>query len=94
MTVLFQWTNVIIDKPLVFSYNDVCYAAVAKLADALDSGSSARKGMEVQVLSTAPLRNTRPPGLFSFAFVENTKRALRLVKCEWALTELSFASIL
>ena len=30
------------------------YAVVAKLADALDSGSSARKGMEVQVLSTAP----------------------------------------
>jgi hypothetical protein len=25
-----------------------------RLADALDSGSSARKGMEVQVLSTAP----------------------------------------
>lgn len=29
-------------------------AVVAELADALDSGSSARKGMEVQVLSTAP----------------------------------------
>jgi hypothetical protein len=29
-------------------------AAVAELADALDSGSSARKGMEVQVLSAAP----------------------------------------
>ena len=28
-------------------------AVVAELADALDSGSSARKGMEVQVLSTA-----------------------------------------
>jgi hypothetical protein len=30
-------------------------AAVAELADALDSGSSAQKGMEVQVLSAAPL---------------------------------------
>ena len=49
------------------------YAVVAKLADALDSGSSARKGMEVQVLSTAPLRNARPSGLFSFAFVDFSK---------------------
>ena len=39
----------------------------------LDSGSSARKGMEVQVLLTAPLRNIRPPGLFSFAFVDFLK---------------------
>ena len=29
-------------------------ADVAELADALDSGSSARKGVEVQVLSSAP----------------------------------------
>ena len=29
-------------------------AKVAELADALDSGSSARKGVEVQVLSFAP----------------------------------------
>lgn len=43
-----------IDKSAIFSYNNLCYAVVAKLADALDSGSSARKGMEVQVLSTAP----------------------------------------
>ena len=35
------------------------YAAVAKLADALDSGSSARKGMEVQVLSAAPHKDSR-----------------------------------
>ncbi len=38
----------------VIPYNNQCYAVVAELADALDSGSSARKGMEVQVLSTAP----------------------------------------
>src|SRR5713226_1989446 len=30
------------------------YAQVAELADALDSGSSARKGVEVRVLSWAP----------------------------------------
>ena len=47
--------QLIIDKLPIFSYNNVCYAVVAELADALDSGSSARKGMEVQVLSTAPL---------------------------------------
>ena len=29
-------------------------ADVAELADALDSGSSSRKGVEVQVLSSAP----------------------------------------
>ena len=44
-----------IDKLSISSYNNVCYAVVAELADALDSGSSARKGMEVQVLSTAPV---------------------------------------
>ncbi len=47
--------NLHIDKPSNFSYNNFCYAVVAELADALDSGSSARKGMEVQVLSTAPV---------------------------------------
>src|ERR1700728_744534 len=31
-----------------------CRADVAELADALDSGSSSRKGVEVQVLSSAP----------------------------------------
>jgi hypothetical protein len=30
------------------------FAAVAKLADALASGASARKGLEVQLLSAAP----------------------------------------
>jgi hypothetical protein len=40
-----------------FYYNKFYYAVVAELADALDSGSSARKGMEVQVLSTAPKLN-------------------------------------
>ena len=45
-----------VDKLSTISYNNICYAVVAELADALDSGSSARKGMEVQVLSTAPLR--------------------------------------
>ena len=35
--------------------NAVQYADVAELADALDSGSSARKGVEVQVLSSALL---------------------------------------
>ena len=33
--------------------NAVQFADVAELADALDSGSSARKGVEVQVLSSA-----------------------------------------
>ena len=31
-----------------------CYAQVAKLVDALASGASPRKGVEVQVLSWAP----------------------------------------
>ncbi len=44
-----------IDKLIGLKYNKLCHAVVAELADALDSGSSARKGMEVQVLSTAPL---------------------------------------
>ena len=35
--------------------NAVQFADVAELADALDSGSSARKGVEVQVLSSALL---------------------------------------
>ena len=35
--------------------NTVQFADVAELADALDSGSSARKGVEVQVLSSALL---------------------------------------
>ncbi len=34
------------------------YADVAELADALDSGSSSRKGVEVQVLSSAPFSIT------------------------------------
>jgi len=59
----------IIDKPSIFSYNDVCYAAVAKLADALDSGSSARKGMEVQVLSAAPI-DIKDLRAFFFDFVD------------------------
>jgi hypothetical protein len=33
------------------------YADVAELVDALASGASARKGVEVQVLSSAPKRN-------------------------------------
>ena len=32
-------------------------ADVAELADALDSGSSSRKGVEVQVLSSAPIKS-------------------------------------
>jgi hypothetical protein len=32
-------------------------ADVAELADALDSGSSSRKGVEVQVLSSAPMKS-------------------------------------
>lgn len=51
--------NISIDKPSVFSYNNLCYAVMAELADALDSGSSARKGMEVQVLLTAPHKGLR-----------------------------------
>jgi hypothetical protein len=31
------------------------YADMAELADALDSGSSSRKGVEVQVLLSAPV---------------------------------------
>src|SRR5438477_7814553 len=37
-------------------------ADVAELADALDSGSSSRKGVEVQVLSSAPTFYGRPQG--------------------------------
>ena len=57
-----------VDKPLPHEYNNYCrrksggkteYADVAELADALDSGSNASNGMEVQVLSSAPEnRNT------------------------------------
>ena len=35
-----------------------CSAQVAELADALDSGSSSRKGVEVRVLSWAPIHCT------------------------------------
>ena len=35
------------------------HADVAELVDALDLGSSARKGVEVQVLSSAPVDNAR-----------------------------------
>ncbi len=51
--------NYIIDISSILSYNYICHAVVAELADALDSGSSARKGMEVQVLSTAPIKRFR-----------------------------------
>ena len=36
------------------------HAVVAELVDALDSGSSARKGLEVQLLSTALSTKARP----------------------------------
>ena len=36
------------------------YAEVAKLADALDSGSSARKGVRVQIPASAPQHLTLP----------------------------------
>ena len=48
-----KWSDAIFlhkEKP-----NTVQFADVAELADALDSGSSARKGVEVQVLSSALL---------------------------------------
>ena len=52
-------------------YNVPCFeshADVAELADALDSGSSVRKDVEVQVLSTASLSLgiVKIPGLFHF----------------------------
>ena len=36
-------------------YFDFCRADVAELADAIDLGSIARKGVEVRVLSSAPV---------------------------------------
>ncbi len=47
-------------------------ADVAELADALDSGSSARKGVEVQVLSSAPrfLRDLRDVGVSPVSFAD------------------------
>ena len=42
-------TSIIQDNPLLPRY-----AEVAKLADALDSGSSARKGVRVQIPPSAP----------------------------------------
>ena len=44
-------TSVVRIHPLPPTY----FARMAELADALDSGSSVRKDVEVQVLSTAPL---------------------------------------
>ena len=37
-------------------------APVVELADTLDSGSSARKGVEVRILSGVPLKNAVPQG--------------------------------
>ena len=44
------------------------YAVMAELADALDSGSSVRKDVEVQVLLTAPLKKetTHEGGFYYF----------------------------
>ena len=42
-------------------------ADVAELADALDSGSSAGNGVEVQVLSSAPLKTKKLLSSFQFA---------------------------
>jgi hypothetical protein len=53
----------------IFTTVRITFAVVAELADALDSGSSARKGMEVQVLSTAPIRILKPRGSHPRGFV-------------------------
>ena len=48
------------DRPASVRENRNCpphRADVAELADALDSGSSSRKGVEVQVLSSAPIKS-------------------------------------
>ena len=65
--------NLIIDKFSILSYNDLCYAVVAELADALDSGSSARKGMEVQVLSAAPV-TARLSAFYQYTLVSSLQQ--------------------
>ena len=44
---------------MIFAAQNAKQADVAELADALDSGSSARKGVEVQILSSALTLLTR-----------------------------------
>jgi hypothetical protein len=53
--------DLIIDKFSIFSYNNLCYAVVAELADALDSGSSGRKAVRVQIPPSAPLQKMNTP---------------------------------
>lgn len=72
------------------------YAAVAELADAQDSGSCARTGVKVQVLSAAPVK-TRLPGIWkSFCFALNlilvTKQSRKDFSYLFVLSELSYAS--
>ena len=65
--------------------NTVQFADVAELADALDSGSSARKGVEVQVLSSALLFSGFLAIAGSPVFLWDTCRAIhpkKRVYCE------------
>ena len=48
-----------------FAPNELVYADMAELADALDSGSSECKFMQVQVLLSAPTMEGCPSGLRS-----------------------------
>ncbi len=48
-------TNLDVKGRIILPRNTAPCAQVAELADALDSGSSARKGVEVRVLSWAPI---------------------------------------
>ncbi len=52
-------------RGMVFTAQNAKQADVAELADALDSGSSARKGVEVQILSSA-LGTPVKTGVFLF----------------------------
>jgi hypothetical protein len=62
------------DSPIVLNCYQLTenarHAGVAKLADALDLGSSSRKGVEVQVLSSAP-KKTKHLNRFSIGFGED-----------------------
>jgi hypothetical protein len=50
------------------------------MADALDSGSSARKGVEVQVLSRAPKENTHRNFGGCFCVLRNSKLEIKKAK--------------
>ena len=63
------------------------HADVAELADALDSGSSSRKGVEVQVLSSAPIKS------ISYRDSDALHRRAFSRWCDYSVTNFEFRSV-